>query len=122
MNRKEKTKKKKKKIKEEKKKKKEHVGFLVDKMALEQVFLQVLYFSSQYHSTSATHSCLCNRRCTVDILTSSKNVVKRKRDTSIYIRKDNTMVSMCMPVSVSRVVFPVKYSAISHRRSDALST
>jgi hypothetical protein len=32
-----------------------HVGFVVDKMALQQVFLQVLQFSHQYHSTAAPY-------------------------------------------------------------------
>jgi hypothetical protein len=31
-----------------------HVGFVVDKVALEQAFLQVLRFPCQYHSTVAS--------------------------------------------------------------------
>jgi hypothetical protein len=35
-----------------------HVGFVVDKVALGQVFLRVLVFPYQYHSTVAFHTCI----------------------------------------------------------------
>jgi hypothetical protein len=67
---------------EKKKKKKKRVGFLVDIVALEQVFLQVLHFSLTISFDQRHSFAFVFRRCTVDILTKCSK--KKKRDTSIY--------------------------------------
>jgi hypothetical protein len=39
-----------------------HVGFVVDKVALGQIFLRVIQFSRQYHSTAAPYSLMYHLR------------------------------------------------------------